>query len=124
MQKQYGLTVQENGVDIVVSAGRLLGRRRHLEGPKEAGNQCLHLVRILDFVLHHLEYNTVAFLHAVSMRTFDVLLDDLLPPPPTQPAPKKTLNLLYFPQLGGILLHPAQGRAAFRVILTRQRSTS
>lgn len=38
MEEQHRLAVQEDGVDVLVGARRLLGAGRHFEGTEEASN--------------------------------------------------------------------------------------
>lgn len=66
------------------------------------------LFQVLFFRLHHAEDEAVALSHALSVWRLDVLLDDLLPATPAQPAAEEALHLLNFPQLSGILARLAQ----------------
>lgn len=61
------------------------------------------LFQVLFFRLHHAEDEAVALPHALSVRRLDVLLHNLLPATPAQPAAEKALHLLNLSQLGGIL---------------------
>ena len=60
MQEENRLRVKEDGVDVLVGAGRVLGGGRHLEGPQEAGDEDLELLDILLLGLHHAEHQAAA----------------------------------------------------------------
>ena len=55
MQEEDGLRVEEDGVDVLVGAGRVLAAGRHLERPQETGDQDLQLVHVLLLRLDHSE---------------------------------------------------------------------
>ncbi len=55
MEEEDGLCVQEDGVDVLVGAGRALAAGRHLEGAEEAGDEDLQLLHVLLLRLHHAE---------------------------------------------------------------------
>lgn len=48
-------------------------------------------------------YLPVSLAHALGVRTFDVLLDDLFPPSPAQPPPKEALHFLYLTHFNRVL---------------------
>lgn len=73
--------------------GRFFGASSHAEWPEEAVYQDGQLVDILSLSLHHVKDNLVSLPHALSMRRADVVLNDDLPLPPTQPASHETLDL-------------------------------
>jgi hypothetical protein len=83
------------------------------------------LLEIFFLGLDHAEHQAVPLPHALGVRRLDVLLNDLLPPTPTQPAAKEALNFLNLSQLDGILDRLAQPsqvgavtqRGAFRTLL-------
>ena len=55
MKEQHGLRVQEDGVNVFVGAGRILGGRGHLEWSEEAGDEDLQLLHVLLLSLDHAE---------------------------------------------------------------------
>ena len=55
MEEENGLGVEEDGVDVLVGAGRSLGGGGHLEGSEEAGDENLQLLDVLLLRLHHPE---------------------------------------------------------------------
>ena len=73
--------------------GRFLGAGRHAERPQETVDEDGELVDVLCLCLHHVEDDLVPLPHALSVRGGDVVLDDDLPLPPTQPASHEALNL-------------------------------
>ena len=56
MEKEDGFTVQEDGVDVLVGAGRVLAAGRHLEGSQETRDQDLQLLHVLLLRLDHPEH--------------------------------------------------------------------
>lgn len=56
MEEEDRLRVEEDGVDVLVGARRVLAAGRHLERPKEAGDQDLELVDVLLLGLDHPEH--------------------------------------------------------------------
>lgn len=66
------------------------------------------LFQVFLLGLHHAEHQTVPLSHALRVRRSDVLLDNLLPSSPTQPAAEEALNFFNLPQLGGVLGRLAQ----------------
>jgi len=85
--------VEEDGADVVVADGRLLGAGGHAERPQEAVHQDGELVHVLRLGLRHAEDDLVPLPHALGVRRADVVLDDDLPPPPAQPAAHEALHL-------------------------------
>lgn len=108
VQEQHRLGVEEDRVDVLVRERRPLGAGGHLERPQEARDEHLQLLHVLLLGLDHAEHEAVALPHALRVRRVDVLLDDLLPPAPAQPAAEEALHFLDFPQLGGVLNLRAQ----------------
>lgn len=85
--------VKEYTADIIMADGRFLGAGSHAQRPEEAVDQDGELVDILSLCFHHVEDNLVPFSHALSMRGADVVLDDDLPLPSTEPSTHETLHL-------------------------------
>lgn len=85
--------VEEDAADIIVANGRFFRASSHAEWPKEAVYQNGQLVDILSLSLHHVKYNLVSLPHALSMRRADVVLNNDLPLPSTEPASHETLDL-------------------------------
>lgn len=73
--------------------GRFFRASSHAEWPEEAVHQDRQLVDILGLSLHHVKDNLVSLPHALGMRRADVVLNNDLPLPPTQPASHETLDL-------------------------------
>lgn len=53
MEKHDRLAVEEDRIDFVVAAGRLLRRRCHFEWSQKAGDQQLQLLHVLFLRLDH-----------------------------------------------------------------------
>lgn len=51
----------------------------------------------------HEVYLPVSLAHTFSVRTFNVLFNNLFPPSPAQPSPKETLYLLNLTHFDGVL---------------------
>lgn len=58
VQEEKRLRVEEDAIHVLVGAGRLLARRRHLERPQEAGDEQIELLHVLLLGLHHAEHQT------------------------------------------------------------------
>ena len=101
MKEQHGLRVQEDGVDVLMGAGRVLGGRGHLERSEEARDENLQLLHVLLLSLHHAEHQTrevssfllfhetsisfnlhppVSFPHALCVWRPNVIFHNLFPP--------------------------------------------
>lgn len=89
------------------------------------------LLEVFLLRLDHAEHETVSLSHALGVRRLDVLLNDLLPPAPAQPAAEEALHLLNLSKLDGVLDRFAQVRqgscvadgAAFGVRLRRRHGS-
>lgn len=56
MEEEDRLAVEEDGVDVLVSARWLLAGGGHLEGSQETGHQHFQLFHVLLFQLHHAKH--------------------------------------------------------------------
>lgn len=66
------------------------------------------LFQIFFLGLDHTEHQAVPLPHALRVWWSDILLDNLLPSTPTQPAAEEALNFFNLPQLGWVLDRLAQ----------------
>jgi hypothetical protein len=64
VQKQDGLAVQEDRVDVLVRQRRLFRASRHAEWPQETRHQHLHLLHVLLLGLHHPEHEAAKLIRA------------------------------------------------------------
>lgn len=74
--------------------GRLLGAGCHAQWAQKIVDKDVQLLYILSLSFQHAEHHLVPFAHAVGVGRPDVVLDDGLPLPPAQPAPKEALYLV------------------------------
>ena len=58
MEEEDGLRVKEDGVDVLVRAGRILAAGGHLEGPQETGDENFQLIYVLLLGFDHPENQT------------------------------------------------------------------
>ena len=95
MEEENSLGVEEDGVDVLVGAGRRLGGGGHLEGPEEAGDEYFQLFDVLLLRLHHSEHEAEsdrevswqAIAKLKQAKAIAVTGIGCIPPPPPLPPP-------------------------------------
>lgn len=77
--------VKKDAADIIMSDGRLLGAGGHAERPQEVVDKDVELLNIFGLCLQHAKHHLVPLPHALGMGRTNVVLDDGLPLPATNP---------------------------------------